>query len=288
MRVSAAAGADSDDVWADFGTKLVYFVRTAAVLDMSWTADGSLLSAHHDGTVSIFTASGADCGDCSTSVVFQGVPCLYLHTSCVGGGERVICGGVGGRAAVLECTGAGRPLHSKLTWMLPEPHPDVWCCANYTDSTVLTGDDCGALCLWDLRCIQDAAVNHPSHLHTRTHRASITDISFSNHNPHIFATGSHDNHCRIFDVRKLANPILEVMFPSSVWRAVWHPLSPSFLLLACMEDGAHILNVDTAAIFHMLRPSNDLLYACDWFRGAPITASFYTSYVHCWPRFSLC
>jgi diphthamide biosynthesis protein 7 len=86
----------------------------------------------------------------------------------------------------------------------------------------------------------------------------VTTIQFSPHNPHsvavgrysevfflksTYSIGSYDEQVRIFDTRKMVNPLLSVSVGGGVWRVKHHPQSPSLLLTANMHNGHSVLEI---------------------------------------------
>ncbi|KRX07323.1 WD40-repeat-containing domain [Pseudocohnilembus persalinus] len=93
----------------------------------------------------------------------------------------------------------------------------VWACAvcpqNPEFNYLSGGDDCH-LKLLDLRMPNKIGmVNKQSHIQ------GITTINFSPHDANVFATGSYDEHLRMFDIRKINQELLDYKRAGGVWRA---------------------------------------------------------------------
>jgi diphthamide biosynthesis protein 7 len=68
---------------------------------------------------------------------------------------------------------------------------------------------------------------------------------------------SYDNTVRLFDARKLSNPVASADVGGGAWRVKWHPSSSRKhdLLVACMHDGFKVVRF------------NLCLQGCDLFSG---------------------
>ena len=87
--------------------------------------------------------------------------------------------------------------------MLGEPMP-VWIVAmNHRAPDILvSGGDDMKMKLWDLRAASTAQVVVP-----KVHTAGVTSAMFHPYRQDVFATGSYDEHLRIWDARQLRTPI---------------------------------------------------------------------------------
>ena len=54
---------------------------------------------------------------------------------------------------------------------------------------------------------------------------------------------SYDDVMRVFDKRKLSNPMSQYQAGGGVWRIKPHPTDPNLLLLAAMYNGFHVVQL---------------------------------------------
>jgi diphthamide biosynthesis protein 7 len=107
----------------------------------------------------------------------------------------------------------------------------------YDPMKILSGGDDCALKAWDLRSSCLIAKN------TKSHDAGVTSLQYHPHREHIFASGSYDEHVRVWDDRVLKKPVTSLHVGGGVWRTKWFatPSSSSssdFLALSCMQGGS--------------------------------------------------
>jgi diphthamide biosynthesis protein 7 len=82
--------------------------------------------------------------------------------------------------------------------------------------------------------------------------AGVTAISSHPYLDNIFAVGSYDEHVRLYDYRKMDEPLSKVSVGGGVWRIKWHPSTWSGdctessclrkLLVAAMHGGCRVVN----------------------------------------------
>ena len=124
---------------------------------------------------------------------------------------------------------------------------------------------------WDLR-----ALSSPIFADKRTHQAGVCVIQSNPHCEHILASGSYDEHVRIWDIRTLRKPLEEISLGGGVWRLQWHPEWNNVLLCACMHNGFKVVPVhsivsenDACSEKHFECASPTALgYGVDWCRDA--------------------
>ena len=219
--------------------------------------------------------------------------------------DRVRCGGEGlgmatcldwradGAAAVSAADGSFRTLREadtglEVTRVFERAHDlEMWAVAFDRErvDVVYTGADDCAFKVWDTRDATRAQATNRS-----THRAGVTCVSPSPRNANIVATGSYDDHVRLWDVRALKNPLSELDVGGGVWRCRWHPARD---LLACAAMGAGAVLVDATDHQSLHRTftydeHDSIVYGADWARlgdDAPdvlVSCSFYDKSIRCW------
>jgi len=73
--------------------------------------------------------------------------------------------------------------------------------------------------------------------------AGVTAISSHPSCGHVFAAGSYDEIVRIYDQRKLDDPIVRFPVGGGVWRIKWHPSFRGKMLIAAMHGGCRVVNI---------------------------------------------
>jgi len=143
-------------------------------------------------------------------------------------------------------------------------------------------DDC-AFKVWDLRDASRATV-----VNRKTHGAGVTCVSPSPHDDTIIATGSYDDHVRLWDVRALKSPVSELNVGGGVWRCRWHPTRRA-LACAAMGGGAALVDANDNALRldYTYAEHGSIVYGADWMRvndekEVLVTCSFYDKMVRCW------
>jgi WD40 repeat protein len=135
---------------------------------------------------------------------------------------------------------------------------EIWTCSFLRGNTnvVLSGADDCKLKFWDIRNTQRETYT----IGTTEFDAGVTAISPHPGRDHIFAVGSYDEFVRVYDHRKLDQPILKVAVGGGVWRIKWHPSCwddnnehPPFsernhvkkerLLIAAMHGGCRVIDI---------------------------------------------
>ena len=252
--------------------------------------DGRLypVSIDADGAPSISDACAtmacADAGDA----------CMGLDWSA--DAARIALTGTSGKAYVGDAAADGA-LRLVTEWQAHDL--ECWCAAfDPLDVNCLyTGADDAMLKRWDLRCDNDESEPASTACNRRTHRAGVCCISPSRKREHILATGSYDETARLWDARRLAQPLCELECGGGVWRLKWHPERDGLLLAACMHAGFAVLRASSSA--ESEERSLELLgryeahgmgqalgYGADWSHEEDgllaSTCSFYDRQLHAW------
>ncbi len=104
----------------------------------------------------------------------------------------------------------------------------------------------------------------------------------------IVATGSYDDHVRLWDVRALKSPVSELNVGGGVWRCRWHPTRRA-LACAAMGGGAALVDANDNALRldYTYAEHGSIVYGADWMRvndekEVLVTCSFYDKMVRCW------
>ncbi|KXZ51559.1 hypothetical protein GPECTOR_12g522 [Gonium pectorale] len=149
---------------------------------------------------------------------------------------------------------------------------EVWCTAFHRAERHLLfsgADDC-YFKAYDTR--SDPA--SPVFSDRRTHAAGVCTVSPHPGQPHLVATGSYDEHVRLWDMRNLSRPVVvsQLNTGGGNWRLRWHPHDPHVLLAACMYNGFAVLraSADWAQLDNVVayaRPNKAIAYGADWWRG---------------------
>ncbi|KAI8909127.1 WD repeat-containing protein 85-like protein [Gorgonomyces haynaldii] len=138
------------------------------------------------------------------------------------------------------------------------------------------GDDC-KLKRWDTRSSVCTL--------QKTFDCGVTIISSHPKLEHTLATGSYDDHLRIWDTRNMKQELSSFNTGGGVWRLKWHPRDPNIVLAACMYNGFHIFDIQdqiTLKYSHMEHQS--IAYGADWCLLDNIigTCSFYDHLLTFW------
>ena len=139
-------------------------------------------------------------------------------------------------------------------------------------------------CLFvDFRCL--ASLRHGSH------KAGVCSVHVHPHEPNLLASGSYDEKLRLFDTRRMREPISTISLGGGVWRLKWHPCAEHsrLLLAACMHNGFHVVrHTDpTIEVVGSYYEHDSLAYGADWCHSPaePFligSCSFYDCAQHIW------
>ena len=141
--------------------------------------------------------------------------------------------------------------------------------------------------------------------------AGVTAISSHPSLDNIFAVGSYDEHVRLYDYRKMDEPLSKVSVGGGVWRIKWHPSTWSGgcressscrgkLLVAAMHGGCRVVDfpslnggqkeysTEEACILSEFTAHESMAYGADWISfGSPeleaaASCSFYDRKAFIW------
>ncbi|KAK9810919.1 hypothetical protein WJX73_008426 [Symbiochloris irregularis] len=220
---------------------------------------------------------------------FQDALCTCVSVS--GTGERTATSSSDGRL----CLAAKGESSSGDCWGAHEA--EIWSCSfdHWQADLLLSGADDCALKGWDIR----SPSHGPTFVNRKTHKAGVCTIQSSPHRQHLLATGSYDEHVRLWDLRSMQQPVMtaEVSTGGGVWRLRWHPSDPQLLGCACMHNGAAVLRMDDdQQSLHVqchFGEDEQLVYGFDWSHAQPhqtgstsssfaATCSFYDQRLRLW------
>ncbi|CAD7698740.1 unnamed protein product [Ostreobium quekettii] len=151
-------------------------------------------------------------------------------------------------------------------------------------------DDC---CMkgWDERI--DSRT--PIFMNRKEHSAGVCSIQCSYFSEHVLATGSYDEHLRIWDLRNVAKPVTakKASLQGGVWRVKWHPRKRDLILAACMHNGFRVVSAGSNELrtVEHYTAHKSLAYGADWSwqkahnsgsLGLVATCSFYDCLLHIW------
>lgn len=132
--------------------------------------------------------------------------------------------------------------------------------------------------IWDFRQTQ-----RPTHKVGGTEfEAGVTAISPHPTADYIFAAGSYDEYVRIYDHRKMGQPMAKINVGGGVWRIKWHPTcweqnnettttthGYGKMLVAAMHGGCRVVNtsaenVGSVEIVSKFTAHESMAYGADW------------------------
>ncbi|XP_056648191.1 diphthine methyltransferase [Diorhabda sublineata] len=132
----------------------------------------------------------------------------------------------------------------------------------YWDTNIIFsgGDDCLFLKF-------DKRVGSQPISKNKNHGAGVTSFHSNSFKEYLVASGSYDEHVRLWDVRKMKSEIDTIKMPGTLWRLKWDPFEQNKLLAACMLGGVHILNIDTNNRMDLIASyfeHKNISYGADW------------------------
>lgn len=149
---------------------------------------------------------------------------------------------------------------------------EAWIAAlNHNDTRIVYsgGDDC-KFCGWDVRANASPIFNNSSH------DAGVCSIQCNPHSEYEVATGSYDEHVRLWDTRAIKRtPLASMHVGGGVWRLKWHPVKSGRLLAACMYNGFKILDFQSSKQQELasFNSAESLAYGADWCKATSCNSS---------------
>merc|ERR1719253_44383 len=193
---------------------------------------------------------------------------------------------------------------------------EVWTCSflRGNEHTVISGADDCSLKMWDLRLLSSSLcqTQKPAHkIGNSEFEAGVTAISAHPLLDHVFAAGSYDETVRIYDSRKIDQPLAKGSVGGGIWRIKWHPScwdgethSCGKMLVAAMHGGCRVVNINLSSFLSSFTPSNDIeilseftehesmAYGADWLWfgqsqcEAVASCSFYDNQAFLWDPYT--
>eukprot|EP00892_Ulva_mutabilis_P010567 jgi/Ulvmu1/7883/UM004_0114.1 len=235
-------------------------------------ADGScqLISVNCENILATATQPDAGCGGMTLSCDWAAV-----------GGMDVFCSSSNGM--VSHCRVAESSLKAVQQWQAHDMEAWMVTCDLHQEHVVYTGDDSCSFKGWDTR-----AAAEMTFCNRRGHGAGVCCIQSHLTREYEVATGSYDEHVRIWDLRSHSTPLLtqKVGLGGGVWRLKWHPEHHDIALAACMQDGFAVVTFSDPPAVYSYAHQKVLGYGADWIkRGGEwlaATCSFYDKSLHLW------
>jgi len=202
-------------------------------------------------------ASDADADTNGLALSLAWDECNYQHKDNTSS-TRIVSSYSQGSLAVhnVQCTSGEMQMEETHRWNAHTlfKHPsEVWttCFASnihyntYADTVISGGDDC-IMKLWDLRICGSGGSggSNPKPSSVKTDfEAGVTAVAYHPFLEHVFAVGSYDEGLRIWDMRRLGEPLCNINVGGGVWRIKWHPRDVDRILVGAMHGGCRIVQV---------------------------------------------
>lgn len=167
-----------------------------------------------------------------------------------------------GKLSLLQLSEAGS-LDVVSSW---QAHSfEAWTCAfdRCQPNRVYSGGDDMMLHVYDTRC------DNVRVLTNRSHGAGVTALlSFGADAEHMLATGSYDELLRVFDTRRMRDPVCEVALGGGIWRIKRNAKRPDWLLCANMYHNFSVVQVakgfgELSVVAEYFEHSS-ICYGADW------------------------
>lgn len=145
---------------------------------------------------------------------------------------------------------------------------EAWIAAfNYWEpSLIMTGGDDCILKGWDVR----SGLSSPIFVN-KSHNAGVTSLHSNALFENLLISGSYDESLRVWDMRKMKNPLHSTEMFGGVWRVKWNPFSFDMILTACMHGGFNVVNclnsIKSGAepqIIASYKNHESIAYGADW------------------------
>lgn len=140
--------------------------------------------------------------------------------------------------------------------------------------------DEGSLKAWDGRC-----GNSPIFAERKAHEAGVCCAASNPHEEFILATGSYDENVRIWDRRRMKQPLRVINCGSGAWRVVWNEEREGEFGVAAMRKGFFIYNAQgDVPIASLEMPEEAVAYGIDVKGSAVVSCSFYNNQAQIWRK----
>lgn len=151
---------------------------------------------------------------------------------------------------------------TKLSWQAHSHEAWIVCFDYHNANIIYSGGDDTYLKVWDSRM----NIIKPSFTN-KCHSMGVTSLRSSLQREYILISGSYDEVIRLWDTRKMTQPLNQTEVGGGIWRLKWQPYSEKHILAACNENGIHILKLleDTSMkVVASNKCHSSLAYGADW------------------------
>jgi hypothetical protein len=214
---------------------------------------------------------------------------LYLSVACLPSSsseEKIAVSTQQGSVIVYTTTSTG----IREFCFLPQAHSfqdnpiPAWIVITHAhdNNILISGGDDNLAKLWDIRCCASSSGTDEDYsgstpiAHLKGFDAGVTSGSWHPYHTHLFALGSYDETCTIWDDRSLRTPLLRINTGGGVWRTKWlssNILSSSlkgeydYLYTANMQGGCRVYQLSGQDIDHYQHSSIDVNQTVTYFDG---------------------
>ena len=252
-------------------------VHVNAVLDMKWFYGDNILSVADSAGNAVFYLLEDKKLKFQSSLEINSNKVLCLSTDWCKTLSPDICvfSLSSGELALVKYFGSSNPVllnkwqaHSLEAWIVA--------CDSFDNNLFYSGGDDCMLKLWDSR-----AGFHKSLVTNKQFTMGICSLQSHKYREHVFAVGSYDECCTLWDNRNMKIPMVNTHVGGGVWRIKWHPHFDNILLAACMHNGFQIIRyndeLNSSSIIHSYDRHASLAYGVDWLVDNDIHAELTTS-----------
>lgn len=245
------------------------FKESAAILDSKWNSFNErpvVAAATALGEVLLYELSGRDETIRLMSSVHLNVDADTILTLAIdwNADSKLVATDSKGNVSILQPAETGLEMLSQ--WKAHSFEAWTCCFDKWNRNVVYTGGDDTVINMYDIRI--DG--NGTKLMSNNTHMAGVTSFSSLVHREHLLATGSYDDHLRVFDNRSFKHPVGEIDLKGGVWRIKPDPLDRNLLLCACMYHNISVVDLndmDGQKRFSVAGEYNEhtsICYGADW------------------------
>ncbi|XP_065670826.1 diphthine methyltransferase homolog isoform X1 [Hydra vulgaris] len=238
-------------------------VSTNAVLDMKWFYRENVLSvADSSGNALFYLLKNKKLTLQSSLQIDSDSLCLSTDWCKTSNPDTSVFSLSNGELALVKYFGSSNPVllnkwkaHSLEAWIVAFD--------NFNSNLFYSGADDCMLKLWDSR-----AGFHKALITNKEFTMGVCSLQSHKFKENIFAVGSYDEHCTVWDNRYIKTPIVKTNLGGGVWRIKWHPNYDNILLTACMHNGFKIVQytdeLNSSTVIHSYNRHSSLAYGIDW------------------------
>lgn len=179
--------------------------------------------------------------------------------------KKLIASDSKGNASILQPVSSGLEIVSQ--WNAHSFEAWTCCFDKFNTNVVYTGGDDTVINAYDIRIDGNAT----KVMSNNTHMAGVTSLISLPEWEHLLATGSYDDHLRIFDNRSFKHPVESIDLKGGVWRIKPDPQNKYLLLCACMYHNISIVginnNMNVGEHLEIVGEYNEhgsICYGADW------------------------